>query len=67
MCNYCEKSEVIQLSSNMAIGIYYNRLSIFDVNKKLIVVETKINYCPFCGKKVLIPNVKLGERRDLWQ
>lgn len=67
MCDCCEKYKVVHLSPNMAMGIYYNKLSIFRVDKKVIVADTKIKYCPFCGEKVLTPNVRLGEKRELWQ
>lgn len=32
-----------------------------------VVCETRIKYCPYCGEELPEENVKLGEKKKLWQ
>lgn len=50
-CKYCRQGFPIVDNSNLELRIvYYNELT-FNFNGKSEV--KKINYCPFCGRKLM--------------
>lgn len=71
-CEYC-KNEINPYNSYYKVGFVIEDNSIL-IYKKLendcseILLERNIKYCPFCGDKLpKPPDIKLGERKDLWE
>lgn len=54
-CVYCEENKSIETKEPLGVCIHYpNRLIVSGVDKYGwdISIDTKINYCPMCGRRL---------------
>ena len=70
MCKHCEGRELIDVNEELKLQLFYNRMAVLkkveNFNLFGVFMETKIKYCPYCGRELPELNVKLGERMELW-
>lgn len=70
MCKYCEGRKLIDVNEEIKLQLSYNRMAVLkkveNFNFFGVFMETKIRYCPYCGRELPELNVRLGERMELW-